>query len=75
MDNLIILNTFKDVHFLKFSKKREKDNIKIDNIGAFLDGPVGKTSPSNAGDTGSSPGSRAKISYASGPKNQNIKQT
>jgi len=36
LDNLIILNTFKDVHFLKFSKKREKDSIKIENIGVFL---------------------------------------
>ena len=33
-----------------------------------------KTSPSNAGGTGSIPGQGAKIPYASQPKNQNIKQ-
>ena len=37
-------------------------------------GPVVKTSLSNAGDTGSIPGQRAKIPHASWPKNQNIKQ-
>ena len=40
----------------------------------FPGGPVVKTSPSNAGDVGSIPGLGAKISHASGPKNQNIKQ-
>ena len=33
-----------------------------------------KTSPSNAGGTGSTPGRGAKIPQASQPKNQNIKQ-
>ena len=33
-----------------------------------------KTSPSNAGGSGSIPGRGAKILHASGPKNQNIKQ-
>ena len=33
-----------------------------------------KTSPSNAKDAGSSPGQGAKISHASQPKSQNIKQ-
>ena len=33
-----------------------------------------KTSPSNARDMGSIPGRGAKISHASQPKNQNIKQ-
>ena len=37
-------------------------------------GPVGKTLPSNAVDTGSIPGWRAKISHDSQPKIQNIKQ-
>ena len=37
-------------------------------------GPVVKTSLSNAGDTGSIPGQRAKTPHASWPKNQNIKQ-
>ena len=40
----------------------------------FPGGPVVKTSPSNAGDTGSIPGQGAKIPHASWPKNQNIKQ-
>ena len=33
-----------------------------------------KTSPSNAGGVGSIPGQGAKITHASQPKNQNIKQ-
>ena len=37
-------------------------------------GPVVKTSPSNAGGTGSIPGQGPKIPCASQPKNQNIKQ-
>ena len=37
-------------------------------------GPVGKTSPSKAGSTGSIPGWGAKIPRASRPKNQNVKQ-
>ena len=44
------------------------------NIGDFPDGPVVKTSPSDAGDVGSIPGWGPKISHASWPKNQNIKQ-
>ena len=40
----------------------------------FSDGPVVKTLPSNAGGAGSIPGQGAKITYASGPKNQNIKE-
>ena len=40
----------------------------------FPGGPVVKTSPSNAGGTGSIPGWGAKIPHASWPKNQNIKQ-
>ena len=34
----------------------------------FPGGPVVKTSPSNAGDTGSIPGQGAKIAHASQPK-------
>ena len=33
-----------------------------------------KTSPSRAGDAGSTPGQGAKIPHASRPKNQNIRQ-
>ena len=40
----------------------------------FPSGPVVKTSPSNAGGTGSIPGWEAKIPQASAPKNQNIRQ-
>ena len=35
---------------------------------------MAETSPSNAGSTGSIPGQGGKISHASWPKNQNIKQ-
>ena len=42
--------------------------------GDFPSSPVVKTSPSNAKDAGSSPGQGAKISHASQPKSQNIKQ-
>ena len=44
------------------------------DVGDLPGGPVVKTSPSNAGSTGSIPGQGAKIPHASGPKNQNIKQ-
>ena len=40
----------------------------------FPCGPVVKTSPSNAGNTGSIPGWGAKIPHASWPQNQNITQ-
>ena len=40
----------------------------------FPGGPVVKTSPSNAGHVGSISGWGIKISHASWPKNQNIKQ-
>ena len=40
----------------------------------FPSGPVIKTSPFNVRCEGSMPGQQAKISYASRPKNQNIKQ-
>ena len=43
-------------------------------VGDFHDGPVVKTSPSNAGGVGSIPGWGAEIPHASWPKNQNIKQ-
>ena len=46
----------------------------IKTLRDFPGGPVVKTSPSNAGGAGSIPGWGAKIPYASGPKNQNIKQ-
>ena len=36
--------------------------------GDFSGGPVVKTSPSNAGGAGSTPGRGAKIPHASGPK-------
>ena len=40
----------------------------------FPGGPVVKTLPSNAGDTGSTPGQGAKIPHALGPKkNQKTK--
>ena len=42
--------------------------------GEFLGGPVGETSPSNAGDMGLTPGWGAKIPHAWGPKQQNKKQ-
>ena len=47
--------------------------IKINKLGDFPGGPVIKSLPSNAGGAGSIPGRGAKISLASGPKNQNIK--
>ena len=40
----------------------------------FPGGPVVKTSPSNAGGEGSTPGRGAKIPHVLWPKNQNIKQ-
>ena len=40
----------------------------------FPGGPVIKTLPSNAGGVGSIPGQGAKISHASWPKKQNMKQ-
>ena len=40
----------------------------------FPGGPVVKTSPSNAGGVGLTPGWGTKIPHASWPKNQNIKQ-
>ena len=40
----------------------------------FSGDPVVKTSPSNAGDAGLTPGGAAKIPHASRTKNQNIKQ-
>ena len=40
----------------------------------FPDGPVVKTSPSNAGSAGLIPGRGAKIPHALRPENQNIKQ-
>ena len=40
----------------------------------FPGGPVVKTSPSSEGGVGSIPGQGAKMSHASQPKNQNIKQ-
>ena len=40
----------------------------------FPEGPVVKTSPSNAGGAGSIPGQGDKIPHALRPKNQNIKQ-
>ena len=40
----------------------------------LLGGPVVKTSPSTAKGMGSIPGQGAKISHASGPKNQEVKQ-
>ena len=40
----------------------------------FPGGPVVETSPSNAGHVGSVPGRGIKISHASWPINQNIKQ-
>ena len=43
-------------------------------LGDFPGGPVVKTSPSNAGGVGLIPGQGAKISHASRPENQNIKQ-
>ena len=46
---------------------------KVCTLGDFPDGPVVKTSPSNAGGVGSIPGQGAKIPHASGPKTHNIK--
>ena len=45
--------------------------VEILNLyqGDFPGGPVAKTSPSNAGGTGSVPGRRVKIPHASWPKN------
>ena len=40
----------------------------------FPDGPVVKTLPSNAADTGSTPSPGAKIPHASQSKKQNIRQ-
>ena len=52
-------------------KKKKKKNCKnVDLPGS----PVVKTSPSNAGGAGLIPGQGAKITHASWPRNQNIKQ-
>ena len=48
--------------------------FKVKQNGDFSGGPVVKTSPSNAGGAGSTPGRGAKIPHAFQPKNQNIKQ-
>ena len=53
--------------------KKEKI-LFIKNSWDFPVGPVVKTSPSNTGCAGLIPGQRAKISHASRPKSQNIKQ-
>ena len=47
-------------------------NLKVCPLD-FPDSPVVKTSPSNAGHVGSIPDQAAKITHASWPKNQNIK--
>ena len=48
--------------------------VKNHMVGDFPGGPVVKTSPSNAGGVGSTPGQGAKIPLTLQPKNQNIKQ-
>ena len=48
--------------------------IKTSLCRDFAGGPVVKTSPFNAGDTGSIPCQGAKIPYTLWPKNQNVKQ-
>ena len=48
--------------------------LQFPSVGYFPGGPAVKTSPSNAGSTGSIPGWGAKIPHASWPKYQNIKQ-
>ena len=47
--------------------------VKNTVSGNVLGSPVVKTSPSNAGAVGSIPGQETKISHASQPKNNNIK--
>ena len=43
--------------------------------GTFLGRPVVRTSPTDAGGTGSIPGWGAQIPHASWPKNQDVKQS
>ena len=52
----------------------ENVDLRLRSFKDFSGGPVGKTSPSNAGDVGSIPGWGAKITHALGPKPQNMKQ-
>ena len=49
-------------------------HLRKDEIWDFPGGAVVKTSPSNAGGAGSIPGWGVKISHASRPGDQNIKQ-
>ena len=51
----------------------ENVDLRLRSFKDFSGGPVGKTSPSNAGDVGSIPGWGAKITHALGPKPQNTK--
>ena len=51
----------------------ENVDLRLRSFKDFSGGPVGKTSPSNAGDVGSIPGWGAKITHALGPKPQNMK--
>ena len=51
-----------------------KQGLKITFPREFPGGPVVRTSPNNARGTGLNPGRGARISHASGPKNQDIKQ-
>ena len=55
-------------------KTTGKSHLEFRNLWDFPGGPVVKTPPSSAGGVGSIPGRGAKISHASRPKNQNIKQ-
>ena len=45
-------------------KLTTKITFKIQHLGNFLDGPVAKNPPCNAGDSGSTPGQETKISHA-----------
>ena len=52
----------------------EIKNTNLQETRDFFGSPMVKTSPSNAGDVGSTPAWGTKIPYASWPKDQNIKK-
>ena len=65
------------IYWKKFSLYKKLDNIHVNKKKAwdFPSGPVVKTSPSNAGCTGSVPSQGAKSPHALWPKSQNKSST
>ena len=70
---LMLHNNYISIELEKKKKQEQKILLKS-QIGDFPGSPVVKTSPSNARGAGSIPGQGARIPYALGPENQNIKQ-